>query len=343
MAIERLWESQAPLSFMQDGGQNGLVTTTKYQSFKVKQKVILSSATQPDLLVQVKKVLSPTKFLVGPVKDQTKPQKPANNLLSRLDISNYRVSEGASVRSSEQNKVRLDPRDIIQAAYEQEPTLAHRVFNVDSWGRPWAVDNPFPVQLSDGEINIGTVNAELEVQLSHKDNFPDTGDVRDAVNVVDNFLIKRFEKINNVTYEGLADQGSLPSEAKWRITRTVKQPNGDLVTSIVGDTSYDQVWNNRASLFSPVTPTEFFDRKWEKILPILNNANFLKLGNFDSLVPSFAGDIATLNYFEGGANIARIKVRYVHELDWDMNLEAFINDTNGDILLDDDGTSLILE
>ena len=60
-------------------------------------------------------------------------------------------------------------------------------------------------------------------------------------------------------------------------------------------------------------------------------------------MPSFSGNIATINYFESGANIARITVRYVHELDWDMNLESFINDTNGDILLDDDESPLILE
>lgn len=334
MAIESVWERVGPFLLTEDGKENGIVTVEDTSCFKVKAVVLLKSDTQKTQRFEIKKVIDNNQICIGPEK---------TGLLTKSNLSIFKSSENATIEQPEQEKVRKDQEDMDQATYEQEPTVARRSLLVDKGGNHYTVKNPFPVRLSDGDVNIGTVNAELEVQLSHKDNFPDAGDVRDAVNVVDGFLIRRFEKINNVTYEGLADQGSLPSEAKWRITRTVKQPNGDLVTSIVGDTGYNQVWDNRENLFPSINPTDFFDRKWEKILPILNNANFLKLGNFDFLVPSFSGDTAVLNYFESGANIARISVRYVHELDWDMKIETFINDTNGDILLDDDDTSLILE
>lgn len=334
MAIERFWEKIGPVPLTADGTVNGKITVEDTDCFKVKAFVLLKSDTQGVQRFQIKRVISKTEMFLG---------LEGTKITARSDLSLFKASENTTIEQPEQEKVKLDQEDMDQATYEQEPTVARRSLLVDKGGNHYTVMNPFPVRLSDGEVHIGTVNAELEVQLSHKDNYPDAGDVRDAVNVVDGFLIRRFEKIDNVEYEGLADQGSLPSQAKWRITRKVKQPNGDFITSIVGDTGYDQIWDNRVSLFPALTPTDFFDRKWEKILPLLNNANFLKLGNFDSMIPSFAGDIATLNYFESGANIARIKVRYVHELDWDMTLEAFINDTNGDILLDDDGTSLILE
>jgi hypothetical protein len=334
MAIERFWEKIGPVPLTADGTENGKITVEDTDCFKVKAFVLLKSDTQGVQRFQIKRVISKTEMFLG---------LEGTKITARSDLSIFKASENTTIEQPEQEKVKLDQEDMDQATYEQEPTVARRSLLVDKGGNHYTVMNPFPVRLSDGNVNIGTVNAELEVQLSHKDNSPDPGDVRDTVNVVDGFLIRRFEKIDNVEYEGLADQGSLTNQAKWRITRKVKQPNGDLVTSIVGDTTYDQIWDNRQFLFPAVTPTDFFDRKWEKILPLLNNANFLKLGNFDSVIPSFAGDIATLNYFESGANIARIKVRYIHELDWDMTLEAFINNTNGDILLDDDGTSLILE
>jgi hypothetical protein len=334
MAIERVWKQIKAIPFVADGTQGGIVTVEDTKHFKVKMAVVLKADGIEPKRYEIKRVLSNSQLILGPEKEP---------IQKRSDISIYTVALNSTIEAPEQERPKIPPADYERATYEEEPVVAKRVIPVNRYGELNSPDNPLYAQLTDGEINIGTVNAELEVQLSHKDNFPDAGDVRDAVNVVDNFLIKRFEKINNITYEGLADQGSLPSEAKWRITRTIKQPNGDLVTSIVGDTSYDQVWNDRATLFSPATSIDFFDRKWEKILPTLNNANFLKLGNFDAVVPSFSGNIATINYFEGGANIARITVRYVHELDWDMNLESFINDTNGDILLDDDGSPLILE
>lgn len=72
---------------------------------------------------------------------------------------------------------------------EHEDRLdAKRVTLVDANGEAGqgsTPSNPLYVQLSDGQINIGTVNAELEVALSHKDNTPDPGDVADSVRIGD--------------------------------------------------------------------------------------------------------------------------------------------------------------
>ena len=55
----------------------------------------------------------------------------------------------------------------------------------DESGNAFTLANPLPVELSDGSISIGTVNAEVEVQLSHQDNVPDAGDVADSVRIGD--------------------------------------------------------------------------------------------------------------------------------------------------------------
>ena len=80
-----------------------------------------------------------------------------------------------------------DQRTIIQNEHE-EALDAKRVTLVNEEGEAGvgsSPDNPIHVQLSDGSINVGTVNAELEVQLSHKDNDPDNGDVHDSVRIGD--------------------------------------------------------------------------------------------------------------------------------------------------------------
>jgi hypothetical protein len=143
MAIERKWERQDTLLFTADGGEDGTVTLNDVENFKVKQKIVLSSNTQLDLRLEVKKVISTTILLVGPIKDK---QNPKGNLLSRTNISAYTVADGAGIRAQEQDKVRLKPDDVWAAIYEQEPTVALRMFSVDYLGRSYNVDNPIPVK-----------------------------------------------------------------------------------------------------------------------------------------------------------------------------------------------------
>lgn len=79
------------------------------------------------------------------------------------------------------------------------------------------------------------------------------------------------------------------------------------------------------------------------ITSLLANANFLKLGNFDQVVPTYEPSKITFNYFEDGANIARATMTYASLTDWSIALETFLNDDDGEILEDDNGNPLHLE
>lgn len=105
------------------------------------------------------------------------------NIDTRSDISAYTTALNAAVFANEQLRSKVPEQEIERLTYEEEPTVARRVVNVDPFGNKYDVDNPFPVQLSDGSIDIGTVNAELEVQLSRRDNYPDAGDVHDSIRI----------------------------------------------------------------------------------------------------------------------------------------------------------------
>lgn len=78
-------------------------------------------------------------------------------------------------------------------------------------------------------------------------------------------------------------------------------------------------------------------------LLLLANANFLKLANFTKVVPTFSGDDIYLDYYETDARIGRATLRYVGDEDWDLTLERYINDADGDELLDDDDEFLNLD
>jgi hypothetical protein len=101
------------------------------------------------------------------------------------NISSYTVAGGAMVYLPEQRRTSIPWEEQERATYEEEPTVARRTFLVDELGDGYRKDNPLPVQLSDGSINIGTVNAELEVFLTHLDNYPNLGEIHDSVRIGD--------------------------------------------------------------------------------------------------------------------------------------------------------------
>lgn len=192
MANERLWDSIGPVAFTANGGSDGVVTVASVAGMRVKQLVTIQSNTQQPSQekLEIKKVLSLTKIIVGPVKTN-------GQFMTRANLSAYLVADSATIKILEQPKSKPPAADIIAAVYEQEPVVGIRTFGVDELGRPYNTKNPLPVQLSDGNINIGTVNAELEVQLSHKDNDPDAGDVHDSLRIGDG--------VNEVTATKAAD------------------------------------------------------------------------------------------------------------------------------------------
>lgn len=275
MAIEKKWEAIPPRLFTFNGGTKGEIVIASTIDFKVKQKVIIKGSTLPGEQLEVKRVISEMVMLVGPV----------GSINARADISAYTLALGSTVEALEQDRANIPYQEHENAVYAEEPIVAKRQILVDRLGRYFSVDNPIPVQLSDGSINIGTVNAELETQLSHRDNYPDPGDVADSVRL------------------------------------------GDGVTEAKIDPQNRSLSVNR----------------YEKLLPILANANFLKLGDFEAVDPIFAGDLTTLEYKQNGAIIARAYITFATDANWSMILESYINDENGDILEDDDGSELLLD
>ena len=174
MAIERLWEEIPARAFTANGQANGLVTLESTIQFRTNQKVKITSTGQPDKVLVVKRVVSSTQMFLGP---------DDKNIASRANITLYTVAAMAMVSAAEQNKTSIPEKDQMQMTLEREPVNARRVYQVDDFGNAIGTtpENPIHTQLSSGSIDIGTVNAELEVQLSREDGSPDSGDVHDSV------------------------------------------------------------------------------------------------------------------------------------------------------------------
>lgn len=177
MAFERYWPAVAPRQFTSDGTTTGLIQISDTRGFKVKGRAILQSLTQPATEVEVKKVLSDTQMIVGkvgsPITDRS------------FNASIFTVVDGSFAFANEQEKVKVPQIDREHATYDQEPANAWRNVLVDQLGRYYETANPLPVRLSDGSINIGTVQAQVEVFLTHLDNFPNAGDIHDSIRIGD--------------------------------------------------------------------------------------------------------------------------------------------------------------
>lgn len=175
--LEKRFQAVPPQPFTADGTADGIVTIADTRLFKVKQKVFVRSNTVPSIDgLEVKRIISQTQMIVGPEKQP---------IHAYSDLSNLLVADSAVIGSNEQVRPSIPVEEFSRAVYEEEPAVAIRSMLVDKNGNDYRTDNPLPVQLSSGSVNIGTVNAELEVQLSHLDNYPNPGDVHDSVRIGD--------------------------------------------------------------------------------------------------------------------------------------------------------------
>ena len=169
MAIEKHWTHLGPVSFTADGTEAGLLTIPSVCGFKVKQRIKIEAIGEPDLSLQIKRIPTPTTIIVGPL-ITGKPGSSKNNLKARTDLSAYTVAKLASITASEQPKVPIPEKDIIQAVYEFEPTVAIRNFPVDCHGNGYTTENRFPVAV-DGDI---TTEVDVNVDIT----LPDTEDIQ---------------------------------------------------------------------------------------------------------------------------------------------------------------------
>jgi hypothetical protein len=178
MAIEKRLIAVPPQLFIADGNSSGMgsIEVSDSTLFKVKQHVTVVAAGFPNLDLEIKRIDTATLIFVGPR---------TGSIDLRADLANYTIANTAFIYANEQGRPGVPEQTIPRSTFEEEPTLAVRSHLVDKLGNPYTVDSPFPVQLSDGSINIGPVNAELEIQLSHLDNDPNIGDIHDSVRIGD--------------------------------------------------------------------------------------------------------------------------------------------------------------
>jgi len=153
MANERLWDSIGPIAFTANGGQDGVVTLISTSGLRVKQQVKIYSAAKQPLAdkLEIKKILTPTKAIVGKIVS-------TGEFMNRVNLSDYLLADSASLTViADQERKSPRPEDILKAIYEQEPVVAIRTFGVDEFGNPWTNENPLPTTATiSGDVTIGT-------------------------------------------------------------------------------------------------------------------------------------------------------------------------------------------
>jgi hypothetical protein len=193
MALEKRLEAVPAQLFTANGTIDGLITVADATEYKVKQEVYLSASSLPDLdKIEIKSVISATQMYVGPK---------GGNIDARIDISVYTVALGAAITANLQNRPNIPEQHIPRAVYEEEPTVAIRVFPVDELGNDYTASNPFPVSaVFDGNVQVGSV------RITACDDDPVLGDIHSSVRISDcanDLKINSDGSINVVASSGI--------------------------------------------------------------------------------------------------------------------------------------------
>jgi hypothetical protein len=221
---EKRYLSLSPILLTANGSSDGTITVASTYRIKVGQTLSFKSSSVAVRLAKVKRVISTTQFIVIDPKDSV-------TTLNKLDMSDFLTADTATVELIQDKRPVIELLEIQRQTYEEEPTVAMRTHAVDWLGRSYSKSNPVPVELSDGSISIGTVNAELEVQLSHKDNVPDIGDIHDSVRIGDGthtLEINSDGSINvtdndgSLTVDGTVNIGNFPATQNVAIVSSVE-------------------------------------------------------------------------------------------------------------------------
>jgi hypothetical protein len=147
--LEKRYPVVLPQFFTANGTVNGVITVPDTTLFKVKQDIEIAATSLPTIKLEVKEVLNATQMVVGP-------DGKAINLTT--DVSAYTVGLSANVSCpTEQKRPPINEDEYMRAVYEEEPTVALRVFPVDELGNDYNADNPFPV-IFDGTIEASDVS-----------------------------------------------------------------------------------------------------------------------------------------------------------------------------------------
>lgn len=276
---EKKYLTIPPTPLTVDGTVDGVITIADTYCFKVGQQVLFKNG--PTFLkAKVKRVISKTQLIVINTSD---PVTTSN----KLDMSSFPA--GSTIELQEEKRPVIDLLEIQRQVYEEEPTVALRTHNVDHLGRSYGDDNPVPIslspntpgstpdnpihtQLSDGSVNIGTVNAELEVQLSRKDNDPNAGDVHDST------------RIGNQDVElGFTDLGDGTGEAKTQARTHVEVDQGNSTsTPLLNGASFEGTWTRRTNPTMVMAPAS--DQNFTYYAQFANSLTDIANGDIDSSI-----------------------------------------------------------
>jgi hypothetical protein len=318
MAIEQKWPAVAPQLFTANGGQYGVIKVVNAAGFKVKQKVSISAVGQDTIQAQVKRIIGPDTIIVGPFATTQQ----TNTLTARIDLTAYTVAASAYILAEEQDKAKLKPDDIIQAVYRQEPGTTIGVEIDDQYGN--AIDS---VRDSNGINRLavdGQFHAEVDVQVDvDVDGYydPTTNPDPDNVGLIGHTRSTDTDQTDQVQ----------------RITAKRGTVDTDTVSQDVS------LHDGNGNSYSPENPIPT-SSTYEKFIALISASNWMKLANYDSVVPSFIGSNLILTYREDGALLGEAVVtNYASVNGWDLKLNRYIDDDDGAQLLDDDNTPLNLD
>lgn len=222
MAIEKFWPNAPVQVLTQDGGQYGLITIPSTDLFKVKQKVVLFANGVTPLDLEVKRVTSSKTLELGPV---------GPSMSERSDVRLYTTAANAGIFAKEQSRPAIPTDQVWRAVYEEEPAVALRTTLVDRLGQKYSTTNPLPVQLADGSLNIGSIEANLEVQLTAKDGDPENGRIHDSIRIgdgVEEVAVNPDGSLNVVVVQG----GKIPKPTQ-NIFNEVSAVNPNELTTVV--------------------------------------------------------------------------------------------------------------
>jgi len=160
-------------------------------------------------------------------------------------------------------------------------------------GNPITTENPLPVQLSDGSINIDTLDAQLEVHLSHLDNTPDIGDVFDSIRIGDgtNQL--------SINPDGTINVNSVISDGNNSITVDSPQLPASLTVSGNIKSSLEEIRNHVSignSTTAPLTASGVFTGVAESTL----SCAVISINVYSDQASAFDG--LKIEYSQDGAN-----------------------------------------
>lgn len=314
--LEKRLSAVPPQSFLADGTANGIITVADTRYFKVKQEVILSANSLPNLdTIEVKRVLSSTQLAVGPQK---------GNIDTRIDVSAYTVALSAAIFANEQKRPSIPSEEFNRAMYDEEPTVAMRSVIVDKFGNK--IDN---VVDSNGVNRLavdGQFSAEVDVQVDV--------DIDGTYNPVTN---PDPDNIGIIGHERSNPTGQLQQ------TQPITAKRGTVDTDTVSqDVSlHDQNGNS----YTPLNPVPTAG-SYEKFFQIVAASKWMELATYDEVIPTFTNgnNDLILTYLEDGALLGEAVVtNYTSLTAWSIKLNRYIDEDDGLPLQDDDDSNLNLD